>query len=78
MPQFRTYAPIENGPSTRIGRTYTTLAACMRVAATLSKNYDFVEIKDDSRPIDTRLLAIARKGQIIDSLRSHDLKEVLA
>lgn len=76
-PLYRTYVPIENGPVARIGRTYKTLAACMKVAATLSRDHAWVEIKDDHLPINKRLLAVARKGLILDHVSCVDIHDVL-
>ena len=76
-PMYRTYIPTENGPVMRIGRTYRTLAACLKVAATLSRAHAWVEIKDDHQPINKRLLAIARKGLIINDLIQVDIGEVV-
>ncbi len=77
-PMYRTYVPTENGPVMRIGRTYRTLAACLRVAATLSRQHAWVEIKDDHQPLDIRLLAIARKGLVINDIHQVEVGEVLA
>ena len=75
---YRTYAPTENGPTTRIGRTYKTLKACLKVAATLSRQYPYIEITDDHLPMNKRLLAIARKGMVITDGHQVDIGEALA
>ena len=75
---YRTYAPTENGPTTRIGRTYKTLKACLKVAATLSRQYPYIEITDDHLPMNKRLLAIARKGMVITDVHQVDIGEALA
>jgi len=68
-PAYRIYAPNEFGSLYRIGRTYTTLKTCLSTAAQLSRHFSHTEVRDDRRPIATRLLAIARSGDIIKGIR---------
>lgn len=76
-PKFRTYAPTD-GICRRIGRTYRSIGAALRVAVTMSKTKDWIEVCDDSKPIGKRLIAIARKGMLLNDLVMVEATEVLS
>ena len=75
---FRTYVPNEEGLCVRVGRTYRSIGTALRVATTLSNAFDYVEVKDDSKPIAKRLIAIARKGMVMNDITICEASEVLA
>jgi hypothetical protein len=57
MSQFRNYVKDrDGGPVSRIGRTYKTFAACLKMAIRLSREYSWVEINDDA-------LSLLNKGR---------------
>ncbi|UCV26766.1 hypothetical protein [Ferribacterium limneticum] len=76
-PMFRTYAPLEDGVCWRVGRTYRSIEAAIRVATTMSNSRDWVEIRDDSKPLAKRLIAIARKGMLLNDVVICEASEVL-
>lgn len=75
-PMFRTYRP-EEGICVRVGRTYRSIEAALRVAVTMSNSVDWIEVRDDSKPMSKRLLAIARKGMLLNDVMICEAAEVL-
>ena len=65
---LRIYAPTEFGVVTRIGRTFRTWDACKKAALDLSSHFKWVEIQDDNKPINRRLQAIIRNGNILSNI----------
>ena len=65
---LRIYAPTEFGVPTRIGRTFRTWKACLKAATDLSQHFSWVEVQDDNKPLNRRLQAIIRNGDILSNV----------